>query len=211
LTGSGDTEIMLDLRHANEIRFTTPKPAEPLNNGIAMAYQRSSVGDESFAGLVDAVSTTRLWANPTEQVSVGGFRFWTQALLGEPQVALAVREPGGPTLHPVSPQHWSYPLGDGSGGQHLVQDGHPGWVPFTGAQDLPLVDAGTGSAGDLEGLDLAGKLALLEVDGSYDNPLGGKTCGIDVVRIQQVRDAAWSRYHSSVGRPLWSVLMVVRR
>ncbi|MPZ26035.1 MAG: hypothetical protein GEV12_06195 [Micromonosporaceae bacterium] len=72
---------------------------------------------------------------------------------------------------------------------HLVQDGHPGWVPFTGSQDLPLVDVGTGSVDELAGLDLAGKLALLEADGTFDNPFGAAACGVDIVMIQNVRDA----------------------
>lgn len=187
LTVTGDTEITLDLRTAEQIRFDTPRPAEPLNNDAALAYQRTTAGGEGFSGVVTASSWTRLWATPTEPVDTGGFRFWTQALLGQAQVSLTV--PGGPRLHAVAPDHWAYAVGDGSSGaQHLVQDGHPGWVPFTGTQHLPLVDVGAGTAGELAGLDLSGKLALLSAGTSYENPFGGVLCGIDVLTLQAIRD-----------------------
>ncbi|MGH3681139.1 MAG: S8 family peptidase, partial [Natronosporangium sp.] len=189
LVVAGDTEITLDLRQAEQVSFSTPRPSEPLNNASAVAYQRTTQLGETFAGVLDTISATRLWATPTGEVDTGRFRFWTQALLGQAQVALTVLGPAGRTLHPAAPQHWSYPLGDGSGGERLVQDGHPGWVPFTGTQDLPLVDAGDGSTEALAGLDLAGKLALIEADGTFDNPFGAAACGIDILKIQNVRDA----------------------
>lgn len=192
----GDTEVVLDARDANQITFDTPLPSEPLNNYAAMAYQRTTGKGDRYSTVVQSMAPTgawaRLWATSTEPVDIGEFRFWSQWLLGQSEVELAVSSGRSEwLLDAVAPLHEV--IGDGNpnmtGGQVLAQDGHPGWVPFVGSQQLQLVDVGTGSAEELDGLDLSGKLALLVADGFFQSPIGGATCGVDVDQLRRVRDA----------------------
>lgn len=182
VTVTGDTEVTLDLRQAGQVTFATPTPSEPLNNTISMGYQRGAADGTAFASEVSPSAWTRIWTSPTAPVTVGSYRFWSQHTLGVSEVDLNVLGPDGPDLSPAAPLHTL------SGGK-ATQDGHPGWVPFTGAQNLPLVDVGRGSAEELAGLDVEGKLALIEADGSFEGFLGGRQCGLDIVRVQNVRDA----------------------
>jgi subtilisin family serine protease len=188
LVVKGDTEITFDLRKAQQVTFSTPRPAEPLNSDLAITNQRTTPTGKTFAATVNAEATTRLWALPTDEVSVGRFRFTTQALLGQAPVTLKVRD-ANLTLHPVSPRHTVHVDQVHEGGEIPVQDGHPGWVPFTGTHDLQLVDAGTGSPEELAGIAIKGKLALLEAAAAYASPFGGYLCGVDILRLQALRDA----------------------
>lgn len=191
VTVAGDTEMTLDLRQAEQITFTTPRPAEPLNNRRSSAYQRTTQRGETYGGVVEPWAPvgawTRLWATPTDEVDTGAFRFWTQALLGKSEVDLTVTEPAGLTLHPTAPLHTEFYAPSGTGELNRLQDFHPDWVPFTGTQDLQLVDVGSGSPDELADLDVEGKLALMEATARFEGPTGG--CGVDIVKIQHARDA----------------------
>lgn len=188
LVVTGNTEITLDLRKAQQVRFSTPRPAEPLNSDITIGNQRSAPTGETFSRTLLAGANTWLWALPTDQVRMGKFRFATQALLGQAPTTLAVLG-GGPTLHPVTPRHGEEWDPAHQNGRVAVQDGFPDWIPFTGTRDLQLVDAGTGSPEELAGIELKGKLALLEAAAVTANPFGGLMCGVDILRLRAVRDA----------------------
>ncbi|MDG4791654.1 S8 family serine peptidase [Micromonospora sp. WMMD1102] len=188
LVVTGNTEITLDLRKAQKVTFSTPRPAEPLNSDIAISNQRSAPTGQTFSATLGAGANTGLWALPTDNVSVGKFRFATQALLGQAPTTLAVLG-AGPTLHPVTPRHTMERDQVHQGGLIPVQDGFPGWTPFTGIHDLKLVDAGTGAPEELVGLAVKGNLALLEAAAVYASPFGGLTCGVDILRLRALRDA----------------------
>ncbi|MEV0585158.1 S8 family serine peptidase [Nonomuraea sp. NPDC050310] len=182
LTVTGDTEITLDVRKTTQVRFSTPKPAEPLNNGYNTFYQRTNAKGQVFSGaLVNGVPTGswgKLWVSPTEKVTKGGFRFSTQWTLGRAEVAMSVLGRRGATkLDPAVNLHWQGQV-----------DSHPDWKPFTGTADLKLADVGQGSPEELAGRDLRGKLVLMGAEGVHD-PFGNPVCGAQIERIGAVRDA----------------------
>ncbi|WP_067137132.1 S8 family serine peptidase [Microtetraspora malaysiensis] len=174
---TGDTEITLDVRKASQVSFGTPKPAEPLNNTPYGFFQRTVAGGETWAGSVPAEPWDKMWVLPTEKVTKGAFRFATAWTLGQAEVAMRVTGRKPVTLHPATPQHERF-------GQ---QDYHPGFVPFTGTRDLQVVDVGQGGPEDLAGLDLRGKLALLET--GLNDGVFGPLCGLPVELVGPIRDA----------------------
>ncbi|WP_326821496.1 S8 family peptidase [Streptosporangium sp. NBC_01756] len=172
-----DTEITLDVRKASQLRFDTPKPAEPLNSNSYGFFQRTTAGGETWAGSAPAKPWDKMWVLPTEKVTKGAFRFATAWTLGQAEVAMSVTGRKRTTLHPATPQH-----------ERLDQQSfHPGFVPFTGTQDLQVVDVGLGRPEDLAGKDLRGKLALVEADRGEGGI--GPVCGLQVERIGPIRDA----------------------
>lgn len=183
---NGDTEITLDARKLSEVRFTTPNPAEPLNNSPTMAYQRTVADGTSFMGAISTNtpigSWARLWALPTEKVTKGGFRFHSRFTLGRSEVAMSVRGRGGSTLHPAAPMH-----GFDVYGEHRQQDIFPDFRPFTGTRELDVVDVGEGRPEDIAGRDLRGKLVLMEAPKAAG--LFGDVCGAQIERIGPIRDA----------------------
>ncbi|MEV4245841.1 S8 family serine peptidase [Streptosporangium canum] len=186
ITVTGDTEITLDARKLSEVRFTTPKPAEPLNNSPAMAYQRTVSNGAPYMGAVSTNtpigSWVRLWALPTEKVTKGSFRFHTRFTLGQTEVAMSVRKPGRLTLHPAAPMH-----GFDVYGEHRQNDVFPDFRPFTGTRDLDVIDVGEGRPEDIAGRDLRGKLVLLAAPKAPG--LFNDVCGAQIERIGPIRDA----------------------
>ncbi|GGT11494.1 S8 family serine peptidase [Nonomuraea spiralis] len=185
ITVTGDTEITLDARQASEIRFTTPKPAEPLNNDPTMAYQRTTSNGTAYLSSVssDTIvgSWLRMWATPTKPVTKGKFRFHSRFTLGQTEVAMEVRKAKKLTLHPTAPMHALHNWGHSQG---LYYD----YRSFTGTKDLELVDVGEGRAEDIAGRDLRGKLALMEVP-MAPSVFGGEECGVQIDRLGALRDA----------------------
>ncbi|WP_338087204.1 S8 family peptidase, partial [Nonomuraea zeae] len=186
LSVTGDTEITLDARKLTEIRFTTPQPAEPLNNFPLLAYQRTVTSGDSYMGFIwpnaPIGGWSRLWALPTEKVTKGAFRFHTRTTLGKSEVAMSVRGRGGLTLHPASAMHGFNPLG-----VHEQSDGFPDFRPFTGTRELEVVDVGAGRPEDIAGRDLRGKLVLMEAPMSEG--VFGPSCGVQIERVGPIRDA----------------------
>ncbi|MEO3795833.1 S8 family serine peptidase [Nonomuraea sp. B10E15] len=183
LTVSGDTEITLDARKLAEVRFTTPKPAEPLSNIPYLAYQRTVADGTPYMGFTwPRNAWARLWALPGDKVTKGAFRFHTRFTLGQAEVAMSVRGGGKLTLHPASALH-----GYNTFGVHEQSDGFPDFRPFTGTRDLEVVDVGEGRPEDIAGRDLRGKLVLLEAPMSEN--LFGDACGVQIERVGPIRDA----------------------
>ncbi|GAA3512906.1 subtilisin family serine protease [Streptosporangium album] len=186
ITITGDTEITLDARQASQVRFTTPKPAEPLNNDVVFAFQRTVSNGGSYMGAVSVNSPVgswaRLWATATQRVTKGRFRFHTRFTLGQAEVAMSVRKPGRLTLHPAAPMH-----GFDVYGEHRQEATFPDFRPFTGTRDLEVVDVGEGRAEDIAGRDLRGKLVLMEVPKAPG--IFGPACGVQIERIGPIRDA----------------------
>ncbi|MER5423924.1 S8 family serine peptidase [Streptosporangium roseum] len=181
LTITGDTEITMDARKASQVRFSTPRPAEPLNNAFTSFYQRTNAKGEVFAGsvlqTVPIGSWGKLWVLPTKKVTKGAFRFATQWTLGQSEIAMSVRGRGKMELNPAANLHWQGEVNH-----------HPDWTPFTGTKDLLLTDVGQGTPEELAGRDLRGRLVLMAAEGTVDF-LGNPTCGVQIERIGAVRDA----------------------
>ncbi|MFF3664456.1 S8 family peptidase [Microtetraspora malaysiensis] len=185
ITVTGDTEITLDARQASEIRFTTPKPADPLNNDPRMVYQRTTSNGTAYMSSVssDTIvgSWLRMWATPTKPVTKGKFRFHSRFTLGQTEVAMDVRKSKKLTLHPTAPMHALHNWGHAQG---LYYD----YRSFTGTQDLELVDVGEGRPEDIAGRDLRGKLVLMEAP-MAPSVFGGQECGVQIDRLGSLRDA----------------------
>ncbi|WP_327085274.1 S8 family serine peptidase [Nonomuraea sp. NBC_01738] len=183
ITVTGDTEITLDARKLTEVRFTTPRPAEPLSNFPYLAYQRTVADGTPYMGFTwPANAWSRVWALPTERVTKGAFRYHTRFTLGEAEVAMSVGGRDRVTLHPASTLH-----GFNAYGVHETDYGFPDFRPFTGARELEVVDVGEGRPEDIAGRDLRGKLVLLEAPLSAG--LFGDLCGVAIERVGPIRDA----------------------
>ncbi|MEV4219203.1 S8 family serine peptidase [Nonomuraea sp. NPDC049725] len=186
LTVTEDTEITLDGRKLSQVRFSTPQPAEPLNNYVYLAYQRTVGNGDSYMGFTwpraPYGGAAKLWALPTEKVTKGAFRFHTRFTLGRAEVAMSVRGRDKLSLHPMTALH-----GVNTAGVHEQSDGFPGYVPFTGTRDLEVADVGEGRPEDLAGRDLRGKLVLLEAPLSQG--VFGDACGVQIERLGPIRDA----------------------
>ncbi|MET8001732.1 S8 family peptidase [Nonomuraea glycinis] len=183
VTVTGDTEITLDARQASQVRFTTPKPAEPLNTFWVAATQRTIANGLTYATRMEPNSQfstwEKLWVTPTKPVKKGKFRFSGQWTLGQAQVTMSAGKRKPITLNPVAPQHQGFSDGE-------RQNELPGWKPFTGTQNLPLVDIGAGRPEDIAGKDLRGKLALVETGLS---PEGERMCHMMVTKAIAIREA----------------------
>ncbi|KAB8196363.1 S8 family serine peptidase [Nonomuraea phyllanthi] len=180
LTITGDTEITLDARDATQIRFSTPKTAEPLNNLYELFYQRTLPSGQVYGGTLlnnrPLGSWEKVWALPTEKVTKGGFRFTGQWEFGVPEVTMTMRTPKRTTLHPVSKVHISDPA-----------ESHANYIPFEGRKDLRVVDGGKGRPEDLAGKDLSGALVLIDAEPAEQ--IFGLACGLQIERMGAIRDA----------------------
>ncbi|GGP05165.1 S8 family serine peptidase [Nonomuraea glycinis] len=183
VTVTGDTEITLDARQASQVRFSTPKPAEPLNNIWVVATQRTIANGQPYGTTVTSGlqhgAWAKVWAIPTKPVTKGKFRFAGQWTLGHAQVTMTAGRHKPITLNPVAPQHIDFGTGP-------IQGNQPDWKPFTGTRTLPLVDVGAGRAEDIAGKDLRGKLILMETGPAPD---GGLKCWAWISQIIAIREA----------------------
>ncbi|HEY8471593.1 MAG TPA: S8 family serine peptidase [Natronosporangium sp.] len=192
----GDTEIILDARTATQVTFDTPLPSEPLSNDWHSWYERTDASGQWFAAavvldLAIGGAWRKLWATPTEPVTIGEFRFISQWLTGKDGVDMTVLGPQQRELSVATgPFALTWGQNDcqlddscvptyGSGG---IRYWHRDYIPFDGTEELTLADAGRARPEDLAGQDLTGKLALLEYE-----PL--PTCGINIEQLEAVRDA----------------------
>jgi len=160
-TVEGDTTITLDARKVQRVEFSTPRESKPLESPPDLTLQRTTVDGARYSLSIDTLSAftdawVRLGATPTQRVTKGRFHFATHWLLGTAKAHLNVVEPERHTLHPTTLASF----GDIQGG-HLS----PGYVPITGTRDLPLADVRHGLPDDLAGMDLHGKLALMQARG----------------------------------------------
>ncbi|MEV4380646.1 S8 family serine peptidase [Streptosporangium sp. NPDC049644] len=183
VTVTGDTEITLDARQASQVRFSTPKPAEPLNNIWVVVTQRTIANGKTYATRVtpgsEAGAWAEVWATPTKPVTKGRFRFSGQWTLGQAQVTMSTGGRKPITLDPVAPHHFDYPEGP-------RQNNQPDWKPFTGTRNLSLVDVGEGRPEDIAGKDLRGKLALVETGVEPD---GHAKCYTMISKVIPIREA----------------------
>lgn len=152
---TGHTEITLDARQAEEVNFDLPRDATPRRTSFQIDQSTPSgrIATKVY-GLGSAASQGRLFVTPTERVTKGTFRFSPRTTMSNPQVTMSVRSPRRFDLD-------TYYRAWADRGREL---GSPirGWAPFRGDSKVELVDVGFARPDDLAGLDLEGKLALLQ-------------------------------------------------
>jgi hypothetical protein len=144
-----DTTVTLD---ANTARLSTPgtadRPTDPY--ATTAGIWRIPAGSTTPYGLLTGQLPylTRLWVTPTGTATVGTFLFEHRYVLGTPLVTASVARHGrfpGFTLHPRYQSYTTFV------------------TKLSGQVDLPVVDAGTGSAEDFAKVDARGKVALIDV------------------------------------------------
>lgn len=173
-TVSADTEIAFDVNQAQRVVIDTPQPSETYS-AVLRSYRGVANGMRFETLLFTA--DPNFWLTPTsEPITIGSFHLTTSWEKGKPTVTMKVGAPRPLTLHPVYPSYMTYPW---------AASGH-GAVRFTGRQTLPVVDAGLGRAQDFAGLDVRGKLVLVQDYQTNTHILG---CVIAKEELQNAIDA----------------------
>ncbi|WP_327088341.1 S8 family serine peptidase [Nonomuraea sp. NBC_01738] len=138
-----DTAVTLDLRKARKVSVDTPRDSEVVSSQYTL--RRTSANG---IGYVDAESLYPQYGLhnyamlPTKKVTQGGFTLAGRLQLTAPAISMRVR--GGPELSP------------------RYQDIAAEIPKLDGSSRLTLVDAGAGT--DFTGLDVRGKLVLLNLE-----------------------------------------------
>ena len=137
---SGDTSIVADARPATEVIADTGRKTEP--NVISITNYRAGEQQGSFtSSLLTGFPIDRVFAAPTEQVTVGEYEFYSKWNLRAPQLELSVTSPE------------TIPL------DHAYAFGSP---LVDGNVQLPVVYVGLGRNEDYEGRDVRGKIVLIQ-------------------------------------------------
>ncbi|TYB63962.1 S8 family serine peptidase [Nonomuraea sp. PA05] len=149
---TGNTEVVLDAREAVEVKIETPDHETKRNTGAAAALMWYRAGEQGTALRGGTTITPggqveeRLFVQPTRKVTKGTFVVSTRWRLKAPEIAFSTL---GLKLNPeyVDPVQFS--------------DFATEYPRLDGTRLLLAVDAGRGSAGELKGRDLRGKLAVI--------------------------------------------------
>jgi subtilisin family serine protease len=137
---TGDTTVVADARPATEVIADTTRKTEP--NVISITNYRAGEQQGSFtSSLLTGFPIDRVFAAPTEQVTVGEFEFYSKWNLRAPQLELSVTRPE------------TIPL------DHAYAFGSP---LVDGTTTLPVVYVGLGRPEDYEGRDVRGKIVLIQ-------------------------------------------------
>ncbi|MGW2557715.1 S8 family peptidase [Streptomyces sp. NPDC001514] len=174
-----DTTVVLDARDAHRLRISTERPTEVRSGTLAFA--RSWDDAWLHAGTLTGGRTLRgYYASVEGAASDGDFEFGSYWRAATPLISeLAVA--GGETLHPITASTGSVNL-DGTG-------------------EAQLVDAKTGTPGELAAAGVQGKIALVRI-------ADDQTFVLQQARNAKVAGAkAVVAYHSAPGRwqPLTSI------
>ncbi|WP_116948535.1 S8 family serine peptidase [Jiangella endophytica] len=137
-TVAGDTSVTLDARSTVPISVDTADPVEATNT--MLAWWRSDPSGASYAHSF-SVGAQPSFASPTDPVTVGDFEYYTQYSMVAPLIQVR-------TLTPVE-----RPIAASYVSNSALLDG---------SFELPMVYAGLGRASDFSGLDVAGKIALIQ-------------------------------------------------
>ena len=137
---TGDTSVVADARPATEVIADTTRKTEP--NVISVANYRAGEEQGSFtSSLLTGFPIDRVFAAPTEQVTVGEYEFYSKWNLRAPQLELSVTQPE------------TIPL------DHAYAFGSP---LVDGTTTLPVEYVGLGRPEDYEGRDVRGKIVLIQ-------------------------------------------------
>ena len=137
---TGDTTVVADARPATEVIADTTRKTEP--NVISLTNYRAGEQQGSFtSSLLTGFPIDRVFAAPTEQVTVGEYEFYSKWNLRAPQLELSVTRPE------TIPLDFAYAFGS-----PLVD----------GTTTLPVEYVGFGRPEDYEGRDVRGKIVLIQ-------------------------------------------------
>ncbi|MCW6005635.1 S8 family serine peptidase [Micromonospora sp. CPCC 205371] len=180
---SNDTTVVLDLRKAKRIGADTPRPTERYVHQFG--FESTVAGGVARARVeVRMYGAMTLWTLPTAKPTVGSFYAYSQQIHVAPRLAMRIAG-----RHATLDARYQSP-------NAAVSDDE---IPrFDGRLRLPVVYAGRGTAEDIAGLDLRGKLALLDL-----SDICGVTCtdyGTTRVRAVAAAGAAGVAGFGSAGR-----------
>jgi hypothetical protein len=136
---TGDTTLTLDGTGAGEVVADTPRDTEPRSTSVSYFRAAAERGSFSSAFLVSP-PIDRVFAAPTEPVTLGDFEFYTKWRLAAPDLEIGVAKPGSLEL------------------DANYMSGSP---RLDGRDRAELVFAGLGRPEDFEGIDAQGKIALI--------------------------------------------------
>ncbi|MFD5065516.1 S8 family peptidase [Streptomyces sp. NPDC058394] len=144
-----DTTVTLDASKVTEVKIRTPRPAE--QHGI-LSYQtyREIEGRALTQGVMFFDVAKRIYVSPTAQVTDGTFEFASRWQMTAPQLRARVSGTSSAFTPYYLPES---PVFDDKGVR------------------LTAVDAGTGTAADLNAAGVRGKLAVVRYDFSDDTAL----------------------------------------
>ncbi|MFL6074797.1 MAG: S8 family serine peptidase [Mycobacteriales bacterium] len=185
-----DASVTLDAGRAQPITVATDHPTE--RYGATINAWTVPAGGTGLFGVVSGQLPygVQPWVSPTGTVTVGQFYLDHQDLLGTPLVTAEVTGPGGFTLHPRY-QHWSAKI-----------------PKLDGRSDLRVVDAGDGSAAAFAGIDVRGKVALIDLgDKVLDDTVGRGFAAQELQNAAKAGAAAVLAYPKS-GRPVMGSQLV---
>ncbi|WP_407659324.1 S8 family serine peptidase [Jiangella rhizosphaerae] len=137
-TVDGPTTVTLDARDTVPISVSAPDPVEATNT--MLAWWRSDPSGASYAHSF-SVGAQPAFASPTDPVTVGDFEYYTQYSLVAPLIQVRTLTP---EERPVEASYVS---------NSALLDG---------SFELPMVYAGLGRPSDFAGVDVEGKIALIQ-------------------------------------------------
>jgi len=167
-----DTTLVMDARKAVEESVVTPVPSEVSPASRAMDLSERTTAAGATYGTFESIPPQgRLLRNPTKRVHTGQVLASFARVLGAPEVTATVHGRHPVALHPVISPHDHSRSSDTS---------LSNYVSFEGSQTLPVVDVGAGSAAEIAGQDLHGKLVLVD---------GGEKYAINALTFVRLREA----------------------
>lgn len=155
VTIDSTTTLTLDARNAVEVQIDTPDHETKRNDGAARELKLARVPDEGPIADVGLLITPRtqleekLYVQPTEPVTHGDLMAYTHWELAAPAITFDVVGADDVQLDPLY-YDWGW-FGNDSRTFPML----------SGEHELKVVDAGTASPAEIDGLDLDGALALI--------------------------------------------------
>ncbi|MEH7611901.1 S8 family peptidase [Gottfriedia acidiceleris] len=138
----GPQTVELDARNAKEISAEVPKKTESKFRRVQ--YHRIIGDNEMTAAYMVGFNVNKIYAQPTEEVKTGEFEFLTRWHLIKPQLEIQFKEK-------VLDDMLEY-----------------GTTPLEGKYNLETVYVGKGTPADYEGLDVNGKVVVVDrFEGGY--------------------------------------------
>ncbi|MER5182214.1 S8 family serine peptidase [Streptomyces sp. NPDC002896] len=135
-----DREVTLDGRELREITADVGRRTE--TRQLVMEYDRQANGADLFGAVQVPLTYDSIFATPTSEVTEGSFEYRTVWRLGKPLIE--VRTEDGERL-----------------GEAVAQ---PGGTLLEGRTQLPVADAGTGTAAEYAGKDVQGKAVIVRLE-----------------------------------------------
>lgn len=161
-----DTTVTFDLRKARKVSASTSRDTEVYNSFLAYRRKSANGAEIDVVTLYPTYGLHNYVMLPTRKVTQGSLTFGAHFQMGAPAVRMKVD--GGPEITP------------------RYQDLSGQTPRLDGNSTLPLVDAGHGT--DFTGLDVRGKLVLLNLDDLCPETMCSDS-GLDRIQAAQAAGA----------------------